>query len=67
MSRCPAGPFPLQAASLRAVRQLSWSCPCSQESVTSVTSGSLQGSLRGAGYLGIVEEPGGVSFWDFSC
>lgn len=39
-----------------AVGQLSWSCPCSQESVTCVTSGSLQGSLRGAGDLGIAED-----------
>lgn len=45
----------------------SWACPCSLESVTCVTFGSLQGSLRGAGDLGIVEETGGVSPWDFSC
>lgn len=69
MRACPAGPFRLLAGSLGAVGQLSCFCPCSQESVTCVTLGSIVGCLRGADGLGAAEEPSGVPLTprDFSC
>lgn len=69
MCRCPAGPFPLQAASFGAVIQLSFLVMPLQPGVRDVCHVWVAAgvSVRGAGDLGIVEEPGGVSTWDFSC